>query len=69
MILDNLSLVGLFVASLYLFLPLLFGKEIWRVDEEGLGAVRASAAPAAAIEDTPEGHWAPAPASVSCIES
>jgi len=35
MILDNLSLAGLLIASLYLLLPLLFGKETWRVDEGG----------------------------------
>jgi hypothetical protein len=34
MILDNLSIAGLFVASLYLLLPVLFGQELWRVDED-----------------------------------
>ena len=36
MILDNLSFVGIFIASLFLLLPLLFGNEFWRVDEAQL---------------------------------
>jgi hypothetical protein len=34
MILDNLSIAGLLFASLYLLLPLLFGREVWRVSED-----------------------------------
>jgi hypothetical protein len=34
MILDNLSIAGLFIASLYLLLPILFGQELWRVGED-----------------------------------
>jgi len=37
MILDNLSIAGLLVAALYLLLPLLFGRETWRVDETATG--------------------------------
>ena len=33
-ILDNLSIAGLSIASLYLLLPVLFRRELWRVDED-----------------------------------
>lgn len=34
MYIDNLTLAGLFGAALYSLLPLLFGREIYRVEEE-----------------------------------
>ncbi len=52
MILDNLSIAGLLIASLYLLLPLLFGKELWRVDEGAGTAVTKSAPPVVGSEGT-----------------
>jgi hypothetical protein len=64
MILDNLSIAGLFVASLYLLLPLLFGKELWRVDE---GATPAVADPTPAEADA-DGTWGYARGAAPCSE-
>jgi hypothetical protein len=36
MYIDHLTLAGIFVASLYLILPLWFGKEVLRVEEGGV---------------------------------
>ena len=57
MILDNLSIAGLFIASLFLLLPLLFGKEFLRVDE-----AQSQSNPAA--DDT----WNGAPEAAPCAE-
>lgn len=64
MILDNLSIVGLLVTSLYLLLPLLFGRELWRVDEAGGRAVPETATG----EAGGEGAWDCARKSASCAE-
>jgi hypothetical protein len=65
MILDNLSVVGLFIASLYLLLPLLFGRELWRVDEAaGIGVTEFALAEAGS-----EGAWDSARESGACTES
>jgi hypothetical protein len=65
MILDNLSIVGLFVASLYLLLPLLFGKELWRVDEDA----RAGLTESAPAEAGSRGGWDGIRDPASCAES
>jgi len=64
MILDTLSIIGLLIASLYLLLPLLFGKELWRVDEPASAAVPETATAGAGSE----GAWDCARESVSCAE-
>ncbi len=64
MILDNLSIVGLLVASLYLLLPLLFGRELWQVDEAAGGPVPETATGEAGSEGT----WDCARESASCAE-
>jgi hypothetical protein len=38
MIFDNLSIAGTFIVSLYGLMPLLFRKELIRVEDEGLCA-------------------------------
>jgi hypothetical protein len=46
---DNLTIAGILVASAYGLLPLLFGRELWRVAEDGADAERLPGAiPAAA---------------------
>jgi hypothetical protein len=37
---DNLTIAGVLVASTYGLLPLLFGREFWRVAEDGPDAER-----------------------------
>ena len=64
MILDSLSIIGLLIASLYLLLPMLVGKELWRVDEAA-----SPAGPETATADAgSEGAWDCAGESVSCAE-
>jgi hypothetical protein len=65
MILDNLSIVGLFVTSLYLLLPLLFGKELWRVDE----GVRTGVTKTASSEAGNTGAWDCIREPASCADS
>jgi hypothetical protein len=60
MILDNLSFAGLFVASLFLLLPLLFGREFWRVDE--------ASAQAQPGQTTPDDAWDASPEPAPCSE-
>jgi hypothetical protein len=64
MILDNLSIVGVLIASLYLLLPLLFGRELWRVDEAAGAAVPETAT----AEVGSEVAWDCARESASCAE-
>jgi 4-amino-4-deoxy-L-arabinose transferase-like glycosyltransferase len=60
MILDNLSIAGLVVASLFLFLPLLFGKEFWRVDEARTAAC--------SVQATADESWDTGPEAAPCAE-
>jgi hypothetical protein len=64
MILDNLSVIGLFIASLYLLLPLVFGKELWRVDEGADIAVPESVP----VDAGSDSAWDSTGESASCAE-